>query len=252
MSYSMINKMTKVGALLGALALSIPANAALIQLNFDSGFVAADVATDTTVVALDAVGSVGGMNVNRSIGWLQNSNPRSTLTVTNFNPIIDTILLNNPVVLQTFNQVNNILTVPSGTSVGWTLGFVNELTIDGVAGPLVNNQITFNETLNQTTCPLPTPNGTQCDDIYTINDVDDYIDIGGGLSLHVYLRPDNNFQCLASTTPGMVDCYTAEGNPGFSQISVVAEVVENIPEPQTLLLLGLGLAGLGFARNKRA
>jgi len=228
------------------------ANASLISLTFDSGFVTNDINNDSTVVALDATDTIAGITVNRSIGWLPSSNPQSTLTVTNFNQTIDTNILNAPVVLQTFNQVNNILTVSSGTVVGWSLGFVNELTIDGSVGGLVTNQITFNETPNVANCPLPTPNGTSCDDIYTVNNVDDYIDLGNNLSLHIFLQAGNNFHCLTSTTPGLVDCYTAEGDPGFSDISVYAEVISTIPEPGVLLLFSVGLLGMAMLRTKNA
>ena len=67
-----------------------------------------------------------------------------------------------------------------------------------------------------------------------------YSGFGGDTVLHV----DRNLMGITSFN---VNSVSAEGNYGIDNI-----VIEVIPEPGSLALLGLGLAGLGAIRRKRA
>ena len=55
-----------------------------------------------------------------------------------------------------------------------------------------------------------------------------------------FIHIDDNWAAL---NPG----YEVEVSPGFAN---VRRTVEQVPEPTTIALLGLGLAGLGFSRRK--
>jgi hypothetical protein len=113
--------------------------------------------------------------------------------------------------------------------------------------------IGFKETLNQAPCAPPNPQGSVCDDFFTF-DLTGFAPLvitDNGIQYLVEFRIDPtslvNATLIVSPDGSVGTVYTAEGVT--SQLNVQMRIV--VPEPATLMVLGAGLIGVGFAAAKR-
>jgi hypothetical protein len=110
-------------------------------------------------------------------------------------------------------------------------------------------EVTFRETPNSGSCPDGNPQGTICDDWFEFSgDLRQEFKLGKNLyRLEIFgFCPDNGSS--EECEPGRL--FTGEGEQTIGLVYEVKEV-EFIPAPGVLALIGVGLAGLGYARRRQ-
>lgn len=198
-----------------------------------------------------------------TLNWRVGSEPMSSLNVLN-NGAQELSNNGDTVLNNLFTHQNNVI---AGGEFSWTGTLQTQLMVmqdDGSAfgivpldSGIVMTDFSFFESANDGTCTDDPGNGvinpelSNCDDFFTFSSqAFDEMVMMGNEWFRLFTSFDTTNATISSLNGENV-IHTAEGVPSTFAISTNLERVIHVPVPGTLGLLGLGLAGLGFAARKK-